>query len=158
MKVGVATFGDLLEHLSAQNRSLVGEHYRLIVTETVEGRVMAGTVDGRVAALGGIFDPGEGRHATCWLSIVAGAIRPQHMAPLALAMRGIVRWTAPRLPVPLAAYVMDGNAAGTRLAHALGFRPGETHVDGLRQWIFAGRSYGGRTDGQDSAEAVQPRS
>lgn len=149
MQLVPATLADLLAHLSAKNLPLDQAHYRQLVDEVLSGRVMvARGADGTPAVLGGIFQPETGGLATCWFSVVPGAVA-RSLAPLVLALRAFLRFATPHFAAGVAAYVADGNDRGARLARAIGFVPAGLVLGDVRQWRY------GRDHGQDGQEAVR---
>lgn len=118
MRLVRCTMRELLAHVDARGRPVFGVEYGQLVGEVVRGRVWAGIDgDGVPLAIGGVYRSTDGEPGIAWLSVVprlAAAI-----APAWLLMRRIVRDERARGAV--SCLVADHNAAGKRLASALGF-------------------------------------
>lgn len=133
MRLQRATLADVWAHTLAKKWPPSEHEYRLLVQETLSGRVWAGIEDkagGLPVAIGGVIVPTDGLPGTCWLSVTVEA--RQRIAALALMMRRVIAADRPDAGVVCA--VDADNTAGRRLAHALGFRVERRRVAGMVEW------------------------
>ena len=132
MRLEAATLAHVWSHGLARHWHPQPFEYRLVVAETLAGRVWAGVVsDGTPLVLGGCLAvPGE--PGCFWLSVAPGC--QTRMLPAVRGMRAQIAIEAGRHPGGVVAYVRDDNMAGRRLAQLCGFEEGEPAGGVRREW------------------------
>lgn len=127
MRIAQATREHVWAHISAKNWPLQRHEYRLLLTETREGRVWVALDEREVpVAVGGLLAAGRAVPAA-WLSVLPGT-GPKFLG-VALGIRRVLKAMG-----PAACFIRDDNAAGVRLGRLLGFDPKPLQFGAIREW------------------------
>jgi hypothetical protein len=111
--------------------------YMVGLVQVLGGPSVAVRDDAGPLAIAGLYPTGAG--AVAWL--IAAPAAAARFPGVFLGLRSALRREA-HLWRAIAAEVEDGNAAGERLARALGFRPTEQRAGGARVWQMTGGDHG----------------